>query len=269
VSITVRDIPLDEMIVDPNQPRKLFLQAELDKLAASIAARGILQPIRVLWDAERRGWRIITGESRWRAAKMAGLTTVPCLPVEGEPSETDLLADQLVENAVRNDLQPLDFARALARLKKLKGCNSQELAAELGMSGSSITRVESLLTLPPDLQQMVDDGRLPESCAYEITRLKDEHAMRELAGQVVSRRMKREDVVGAVREKIGKKAVTPKPGKVTGKLDGVSFSFAFSAGELTPETLLKAIDQIRAKLRELQKSEHKDVSALAELLRAS
>ena len=81
--------------------------------------------------------------------------------------------------------------------------------------------------------------------------------------------MNRDQVLEAVRQKIGKKNVTPKAGRVAGKLDGVSFSFAFSAGELTPDTLLKAIDQIRSKLKELQKGEHKDVSALSELLRAS
>ena len=69
--------------------------------------------------------------------------------------------------------------------------------------------------------------------------------------------------------KVGKKNVQPKAGRVAGKLDGVSFSFSFAAGELTPETLLAAIEQIRSKLKELQKGDQRDVSALAELLRAS
>ena len=85
---------------------------------------------------------------------------MPCLPVEGELSETDMLADQIVENHCRHDLRPLDLARAMAKLKKLKGCTSQDLAAELGISGASVTRAEALLTLPEDVQAMVDDGRL-------------------------------------------------------------------------------------------------------------
>ena len=111
------------------------MQSEIDRLATSIAARGILQPLRVVRDKERKCWRIVTGESRWRAAKQAGLATVPCVPVEGELSETDMLADQIVENHCRHDLRPLDLARAMAKLKKLKGCTSQDLAAELGISG--------------------------------------------------------------------------------------------------------------------------------------
>jgi ParB family chromosome partitioning protein len=191
------------------------------------------------------------------------------VPVEGELKETDMLADQIVENHCRHDLRPLDLARAMSRLKKLKGCTSQDLAEELGISGASVTRAEALLTLPEDVQAMVDDGRLAESAAYEISRLKDEDAMRELAGMVFSCRMNRDQILESVRLKIGKKAVTPKAGRVAGKLDGVSFTFSFAAGQLTPETLLAAIEKIRSKLKELQRGDHADVSALADLLRAS
>jgi ParB family chromosome partitioning protein len=155
----------------------------------------------------------------------------------------------------------------MARLKKLKSCTSQDLAAELGIGGASVTRAEALLTLPEDVQAMVDEGRLPESIAYEISRLRDEYGMRELAFTAVAGRMNRDQVTDAVRRKVGKKAVPPQPGKVTGKLEGVTFTF--SGGQLTPESLLRAIEHIRSKLRELQKNDQKDVSALAELLRAS
>jgi ParB family transcriptional regulator, chromosome partitioning protein len=269
VSNSLLQIPVDELMPDPNQPRQGWVQSEIDRLATSITARGILQPLRVVRDNERKCWRIVTGESRWRAAKQAGLATVPCVPVEGVLDETDMLAEQIVENHCRHDLRALDLSRAMAKLKKLKGCTSQDLAAELGISGASVTRAEALLTLPADVQAMVDDGRLAESAAYEISRLKDEDAMRELAGMVVSCRMNRDQVLEAVRQKVGKKSVAAKAGRVAGKLDGVSFSFSFSTGQLTPETLLKAIEQIRSKLKELQKGEHGDVSALPGLLRAS
>ena len=90
-----------------------------------------------------------------------------------------------------------------------------------------------------------------------------------MARLIVASRLNRDQVIEAVRRKVGKKNVTPRAGRVAGKLDGVSFSFAFSAGELTPETLLTAIEQIRSKVKELQRGDHRDVSALAELLRAS
>jgi ParB family transcriptional regulator, chromosome partitioning protein len=269
VSSQVLEVPVNELMVDPNQPRRVWVPSELDRLATSIAARGILQPLRVIRDGERKCWRIVTGESRWRAAKLAGLATVPCLPVEGGLSESDMLADQIVENHCRHDLRPLDLARAMAKLKKLKSCTSQTLAVELGISGASVTRAEALLALPADVQAMVDDGRLAESAAYELSRLKDEDTMRALAQQIVAARLNRDQVIEAVRQTVGKKNVTPRTGRVTGKLEGVSFSFACSAGELTPETLLKAIDLLRSKLKELQRGDHKDVSALPGLLRAS
>ena len=172
---------------------------------------------------------------------------MPCVAVEGELSETEILADQIVENHCRQDLRPLDLARAIAKLKKLKACTSQDLAAGLGISGASITRAEALLTLPVDVQAMVDGGRLAESAAYEISRLKDEDAMRELASQIVASRLNRDQVTEAVRLKVGKKNVQPKAGRVAGKLDGVSFSFSFASGELTPETLLAAIEKIRSR----------------------
>ena len=156
MSTTLLDIPLNELMVDPNQPRRVWVQSELDKLASSIAARGILQPLRVVRDHERKSWRIVTGESRWRAAKQAGLASVPCVPVEGELSEADMLADQIVENHCRNDLRPLDLARAMLRLKKLKSCTSQDLAAELGIGGASVSR--------PAFNSMVMMMGAPQKC---------------------------------------------------------------------------------------------------------
>jgi ParB family transcriptional regulator, chromosome partitioning protein len=268
VSSQVLQVPVGELMVDPNQPRSVWVQPEIDRLAASIAARGVLQPLRVMWDKERKGWRIVAGESRWRGARQAGLATVPCLPVEGELSETDILADQIVENDCRHDLRPLDLARAMAKLKKLRGCTSQALAAELGIGSASLSRAEALLTLPPDVQAMVDDGRLAESAAYELSRLKDADAMRELAGVIVASRLNRDQVTEAVRNKVGKKNVRPKAGRVAGSLDGVSFSFTTGAGELSPETLLGAIEKLRSRLKEWQRSGRTDLS-LADLLRAS
>ena len=232
-------------------------------------ARGFLQPLRVLRDDEREGWRIVIGETRWRAARLAGLTHCPCIVIEGQPFDADLLGDRLVENYCRNDLRPLELARGIATLKSLRRCTSQNAAAELGISGATVTRAESLLTLPEDVQALVDEGRLAESAAYELSRLKDADAVRELANRIVTQRLNREQCIELCRQKgVGKKNVQPKAGRVAGKLEGVSFSFSFGPGQLTPETLLKAIDQIRSKLKELQR-DCKDVSALPELLRAS
>lgn len=266
---TLRAIGIDQLMPDPTQPRKTFLADEIDRLAASIKARGVLTPLRVAFDEERQCWLIVTGESRWRAARVAGLVTVPCLVLHGQPEEADLLADRIVENACRHDLRPLELARALAKLKALKGgCTSQALAQELGLSGAAITRAEALLTLPDDIQAMVDDGRVPESAAYEISRLQDAASQRELAEAVAARRMNRDAVAEAVRSKIGRRAVQPKASRVACRLEGGISLTLSSVQALTWEELLSALDQVRKEARKLCDS-GKEVTALARVLRAS
>lgn len=266
---TLREIGIDQLMPDPTQPRKAFLAEEIDRLAASIKARGVLTPLRVAFDEERQSWLIVTGESRWRAARVAGLSTLPCLVVHGQPDEADLLADRIVENACRRELQPLDLARALSKLKALKGgCTSQALAQELGLSGAAITRAEALLTLPEDIQAMVDDGRVPESAAYEISRLPDAASQRELAEAVAARRMNRDAVAEAVRGKLGRRNTTPKPSRLACRLEG-GISLTLSSGQpLTWDELLSALDQVRKEAKKLCEG-GKDVTALARALRAS
>lgn len=244
-------LPAEEVFPDPSQPRQAFDKDGLERMAASVAARGIIQPIRVRWDEQRGCWVIITGECRWRAARQAGLELVPCISVEGEPEEVDLLADQIIENTVRNSLRPLELARALGKLKALKKCTSQHLAAELGISGAAISRAESLLSLPEDVQAMVDDGRVPESAAYEISRMPDAQAQIELSRTVAAGRMNRDQVADAVRSRVGKRAVTPRAGRLTCKLDA-GVSVTVSAGRpLTRTDLQAAIDRIRQESKKL------------------
>jgi hypothetical protein len=89
-----------------------------------------------------------------------------------------------------------------------------------------------------------------------------------MANLIVACRMNRDQVIEAVRQKVGKTTVQPKAGRVTGKCDGVSFSFSFGAGELTPATLLKVLEELRSRVRELKNTD-RDVSALADMLKAS
>jgi ParB family chromosome partitioning protein len=261
-------VGISELMPDPTQPRKTFLGEEIERLAASIAARGVLTPLRVLRDEERQCWIIVCGESRWRAARIAGLTHLPCILVEGHPDETDLLADRIVENECRHDLAPLDLARAIAKLKALKAATSQQISKELGLSAAAITRAESLLTLPEDIQSLVDAGSVSESAAYEISRLPEEKSQRELAHAVAAGRLNRSQVTEAVHRAIGKKKIQPKASRLSCRLDG-GVSVTVSAGEpLTWDVVLEAIDRIRKEARKLCDT-GKDVSALAQVLRAS
>ena len=209
-------IALAELIPDPSQPRKTFPDEEIQRLAASIAARGVLQPLRVIRDEQRQVWVILTGESRYRAAKLAGLQAVPCIPVAGELSEVEKLADRLTENDVRHDLQPMEAARALARLKALKGCTAKVLVEEYGFSGAAISKAEALLSLPPDIQELVGSGpgQIAPATGYEISRLPDEQSQRVLAHDVIAKHLPRDTVAEAVRGRIGKRNVTPKAGRL-------------------------------------------------------
>lgn len=104
-------IKLEQIIPDPNQPRKEFDPVALDELAASLKARGQLQPVRVRWDEGASRWILISGERRYRAALLAGLPTLTCIEATRPLTEEDLLEDQLVENCLRQDLKPIEQAR--------------------------------------------------------------------------------------------------------------------------------------------------------------
>jgi ParB family transcriptional regulator, chromosome partitioning protein len=267
MTTTLLSVEVGLLMPDPTQPRKTFLKEEIDRLAASITARGILQPLRIRPDGERQCWWIVTGECRWRAARQAGLTHVPCLEVEGEVDEADQLADQVIENHIRNSLRPIELARALAKLKALKGCNSRHLAEELGLSGAAITRAEALLTLPSEVQALVDDGSVSESAAYEISRLPDEASQRELASTVAAGRMNRDQAADAVRNRVGKKNVRPKAGRLPLRLDGISVTVSADK-PLTWDEFNSAIEKIRKEAKRLYEN-GKEITELARLLRAS
>ncbi len=262
----LQQIAVGRLMPDPTQPRKSFLNEELQRLAASVAARGILQPLRVSYDAKRDSWLIITGESRFRAACLAGLESVPCIVVQGQPDEADLLADRVIENAVRSDLSPLDFARALAKLKLLKNCNSQALAVELGLSSASITRAESLLSLPEDVQELINIGSVPASAGYEISRLPSPDSQREMAQLVAAKRIKRDAVAEAVRDTVGRRQARPKDSRLAVKLGGMSFSVT-AEGPLEWDSFIAAIGCMHREAKKLSES-GKEVRSLADVLKS-
>lgn len=106
------EIPVEKLHRDPNQPREEFGDDALNRLAESMRTRGQLQPIRVRWDEGRGAYVIIAGERRWRAARMAGMATISAVVVEGDLPAAELLALQLVENCLREDLSDIEQAKA-------------------------------------------------------------------------------------------------------------------------------------------------------------
>ncbi len=183
---TAGTISPDEVIPDPDQPRREFDAEELRQLSEDIKARGQLTPIKVRWSAGHQKWMIVFGERRWRAVKMAGLPAVRCIFVDRDMTEQEVRAEQLIENLQRTDLNVRERAVAYKSLMELNGWNASELAAALHVSNGTVTKTLAVLNLPEDLQEKVARGELSASAAYELARVKDAGAQRQLAERVAA-----------------------------------------------------------------------------------
>jgi ParB family chromosome partitioning protein len=179
------EIPVERIHRDPNQPREEFDEEALARLAESLRTRGQLQPIRVRWDEAQGVYLIVCGERRWRAARMAGLATVTAIVAEGEIPPAELLAMQLVENCLREDLRPVEQARAYRSLMDANGWSIRQLAGELALDHSGVAKTLALLELPGPVQQEVDRGGLPPAAGYELSKLDDPAAQEELGRRAV------------------------------------------------------------------------------------
>jgi ParB family chromosome partitioning protein len=200
-------VEIARVIPDPKQPRVDFTEDALDRLAQSIREKGQLSPIRVRWDEELQKWVIICGERRWRAAQRAGLPEIECSFHETDLSSSEILEQQLIENCLREDLQPVEEARAFAALMDLNGWTAKALAEAVRVSPSRISRALALLRLPGNLQEQVNTGAVSSRSAYELSRLDNPGARDALAVQVAAGSLTAADAARAVRQRQGK----PKP----------------------------------------------------------
>jgi ParB family transcriptional regulator, chromosome partitioning protein len=180
------EIEVDQVMPDPEQPRKEFDDEAVRNLAEDIKARGQLQPIRCRWSATHQKWIIIAGERRWRAHKLAGLPKISCLFIDRDMTEQEIRSEQLVENLLREDLSPMEQARGFRHLMDLNHWTATELAAQLHISNAAVSRAVTLLKLPEDLQAKVEDGTLPPTTAYQVAKVKNAGKQRELATKAVA-----------------------------------------------------------------------------------
>ncbi|MEK7387816.1 MAG: ParB/RepB/Spo0J family partition protein [candidate division NC10 bacterium] len=150
------EVPVSQIDVNPNQPRKSFNSATLDELVASIKASGVIQPVLV----RRHGgaYQLIAGERRWRAARLAGLERIPAIVREATDAQSLELA--LVENLLREDLNPMETAEAYQKLLAQFGWTQEELAQRIGKDRTSIANSLRLLRLPEEIQADLRAGRL-------------------------------------------------------------------------------------------------------------
>ncbi|WP_145360090.1 ParB/RepB/Spo0J family partition protein [Alienimonas californiensis] len=170
-------IPLTEIVADA-QVREDFDPEELAKLAHSIQTQGQLQPVRVRWDEGRGKYVLIVGERRFRACQIAGIEKLECVIQEGEIAADDAHELQLIENIVRQDLNPIEEAKAYRKLIDGRGCSAKEMAAELSLDYTTVQRSLRLLTLPEDVQERVAEGVIPKSLFREVLKLKTDEERR-------------------------------------------------------------------------------------------
>ncbi len=180
--VSMRDIPIDEIRPNPNQPRQQFDEEALAELVHSLREVGLLQPIVVR--PTGIGYEIVAGERRWRAAREAGWTTIPA--VIRDTADADLLRDALLENLHRVQLNPLEEAAAYQQLLSDFGVTQEDLADRLGRSRPHLSNTLRLLKLPPAVQRRVAAGVLSAGHARALLSLQTEEQMEVLANRIVA-----------------------------------------------------------------------------------
>jgi ParB family chromosome partitioning protein len=175
-------VPVDQIHPNPKQPRKDFDREAVSGLAASIRAQGLIQPV-VVRPRVQGGYELIAGERRWRAAREAGVTTVPAVVRDADDRDTLLLG--LVENVAREDLSPVEEGRAYAVLLDEFGLSLGEVADRVGKSKPTVSNRVRLLELPDDVLELVGSGALSEGHARALLSVPDHDVRRRLARRIV------------------------------------------------------------------------------------
>jgi ParB family transcriptional regulator, chromosome partitioning protein len=172
------EIDIDLIEPNPEQPRTRFSEGQLEELAASIRANGIVQPIVVRKFG--RGYQIVAGERRWRAAQRAELRRVPA--VVKEVSDEKLLELALVENIQRQELNPIEEAKAYRKLIDNIGLTQESVAEQVGKERSVVTTALRLLRLPAEIQRLIEEGGLSAGHGRALLMIDDPKAQRTVAG---------------------------------------------------------------------------------------
>ena len=239
-------IRLERIVPEPNQPRGDFDADALERLASSLKQRGLLQPIRVRWDEANQQYVIVIGERRWRAAKLAGMESMACIVVPGTATPEEILEDQLVENCLREDLKPVEQARAYQSLMHRLGLSQRALAEKLDVSQGQIMQSLKLLELPEPIRESIDEGKIAPSIGYEIAKVADPEQQMELAEQVARGAAGRAEI----RDRTVK---APRPKRWSCTLDdGSQVTVTIPDGEATAENVVerlqKAVKRARGEL---------------------
>jgi len=180
----LRELPVELIRPNPQQPRSRFDPEALSGLASSIEASGVVQPLLVRPLADG-GYELIAGERRWRAARQAGLERVPA--IVRDSGEAERMQTALIENMVREDLNPVDEARACAALVEDLGLSKEELARRVGRSRPAVSNLIRLLDLPDEALELLESGELSEGHGRAILTVRGNDARRRLAREAAAK----------------------------------------------------------------------------------
>lgn len=192
----VREISVEQITPDTDQPRKFFDDTQMNELTASLKSLGQLQPA-ILYQTDF-GYCLLDGHRRLLAATQLGWSQMHAIVLDSKPEPHEILRLQLTANCLRADLKPTELARSIQRLKDELGLSNTEVARYLSLSKSKVTQTLALNSLEPKIQQKVDAGDLAASTAYAIART-DPSKRGELVEAALEGRLKRKDVPTAVR----------------------------------------------------------------------
>ena len=204
-------IRISDIEPNPDQPRKNFDEAELMSLSASIAEHGLLQPILVAESGIMAGtYRIIAGERRWRASRMAGLEEIPCVIFDGDELAAAQVA--LVENIQRSDLNPIEEAMGYRMLIDRYGMTQENLALKMGKSRPALTNAMRLLDLPEEVLPLVAEGKLSAGHARTLLGLNDSTLISILAQRAIDEGLSVRALEAEVKKlNLPTKPIKPKP----------------------------------------------------------
>ena len=177
----VVEINLDEVRANPYQPRKTFNEESLNELAKSISEYGVIQPIIV--KKSIKGYEIVAGERRTRAARIAGLTKIPAIIKDF--NDNDMMEIALIENIQRENLNPIEEALSFENIIKLRGFTQEEVAEKFGKSRSYITNILGLLKLPEFTKELVSQNKISMGHARVLSKLEDEELINSLATKII------------------------------------------------------------------------------------
>ena len=220
--VSLIDLELSQIRPNPKQPRHEFDEDTIRQLSESITAEGVVQPI-IVREADT-GYEIVAGERRWRAARQAGLRTIPAIVRQADERESLILA--LAENVAREDLNPVEQARAFAVLADELDLSQTEIARRLGKSRPAVANTMRLLELPDAVLEMISRGELSEGHGRAILLVADQDGRAKLAHKAIARGLSVRQTEAAAKAS-GK--TTPKRPSATQALDNELANLAVDA----------------------------------------